>query len=123
MEWQGHRTKHGYGRAKYEGKYVVASRLVLMLGGEDMTGKFACHKCDNPPCINPDHLYAGTPSDNAFDYWSRGRKLTKKLMEDDEAGGMGIRLMELEKQKSTLIRALMKALGALLRQHKYVVLR
>jgi hypothetical protein len=45
-------------------------------------GKFICHHCDNPPCCNPTHLYAGTPKDNVHDRHARFRhwmptKLTK----------------------------------------------
>lgn len=41
--------------------------------GEIPTGMLICHTCDNPPCINPDHLYAGTNTDNTRDKMDRGR--------------------------------------------------
>lgn len=36
-------------------------------------GMFACHHCDNPPCVNPDHLFVGTAKDNAMDAKRKGR--------------------------------------------------
>lgn len=72
-EWTG-AIRNGYGTIKHEGKnlstHVVAYRI---FHGEIPPGCLVCHKCDNRLCCNPDHLYAGTYSDNARDMHDRRR--------------------------------------------------
>ena len=48
--------------------------LMLKLGREIRPGYWACHTCDNPACVNPSHLYEGTPQDNARDCDNRRRR-------------------------------------------------
>jgi hypothetical protein len=58
----------------YKGKRVGLHRYIMALnyGDEAIDGKFICHKCHNPLCANPDHLYIGTRSTNALDDVKRG---------------------------------------------------
>jgi hypothetical protein len=70
--WGGRDNGHGYpmrGRSVLVHREVLAAKLGRPLG----TGMMACHHCDNPPCINPDHLFEGTRSDNMRDAWAKGR--------------------------------------------------
>lgn len=58
----------------WNGKTRIATRVVWeLLKGEVPKGLCVLHTCDNPACINPDHLYLGTQSDNAKDRQKRNR--------------------------------------------------
>jgi hypothetical protein len=71
--WTGPKRK-GYGHVWVNGKTVRAHRASWMLvNGEIPDGLFVLHKCDNPSCVNPDHLYLGTHTDNMKDKVERDR--------------------------------------------------
>jgi hypothetical protein len=64
-------NKDGYGRYSNSG---YAHRISWeMHFGKIPAGMFVCHKCDNPPCVNPDHLFLGTNQDNVNDMRAKGR--------------------------------------------------
>lgn len=75
--WTSSKTNSGYGlfsRGLYGTKKVYAHRLSWEIHNGSLPGKlFVCHKCDNPPCINPEHLFLGTNSDNIRDCFAKGR--------------------------------------------------
>lgn len=76
--WTG-RKKKGYGYLMVAWKDVRAHRFSYAVHlGPIPPGKLACHRCDNPPCVRPSHLFAGTISDNARDSFSKGRRHSPK---------------------------------------------
>jgi hypothetical protein len=103
---------------------MVTSRLALMLNGVSIDGLIACHKCDNPPCINPDHLYAGTFSDNTRDAVSRKRFIRKyDLREVNTKRYEAAQKKDVQRNQVMLMNALMNALGEILRRQKFIVLK
>ncbi len=75
-EWRKAHTGSGYGAVWYRGKMLLAHRIAFEAFSGRFTNikRFACHKCDNPGCVNPGHLYAGSPKQNMQDCSDRGRR-------------------------------------------------
>jgi hypothetical protein len=73
-EWSGVKLPRGYGIFTIGYTKIYSHRYAWSLGnGEIPDGMYVCHKCDNPSCCNPAHLFVGTASDNNADMDRKGR--------------------------------------------------
>lgn len=87
-EWQGGRNEHNYGKMYFDGQVYSTHRLSWYLANRIQPDEAVLHKCDNPPCVNPNHLRSGTQIDNMLDVVAKGRqhkgseKPLAKLTED-----------------------------------------
>ncbi len=74
-EWQRARSGGRYGNLKFRDHFIYAHRLawILTYGPIDDPTMNVLHKCDNPPCCNPTHLWLGTIADNVHDMVAKGR--------------------------------------------------
>jgi len=90
-EWQYHRNEDGYGQFGYDGRVELAHSVVLMLHGETLGEEYVLHHCDNPACVNPEHLYVGDQEDNMQDREERsgyehplGEEHPRSSLSDDD---------------------------------------
>lgn len=97
-EWDRPRPDNGYGQIAVDGRPRYAHRVAWELEhGAIPVGLFVCHRCDNPRCVRPAHLFLGSALDNQSDAARKERK-NKKLTADDcrtiialRAGGTRLR--------------------------------
>lgn len=84
--WTGSTNGIGYGEMRlHDAKKYYAHRLsVVQFKGVLTKGKDVCHKCDTPSCVNPDHLFVGTTSDNMRDMVKKRRDNNKKKLSDHD---------------------------------------
>ena len=77
-EWTAAKSLKGYGRFKLNGKLESPHIISYILrNGEYDRSLDVCHHCDNPSCVNPEHLFLGTRSENMLDSYKKGRSICR----------------------------------------------
>ena len=84
-EWQAAKNSRGYGKfSTKRGIWEYAHRISYMIYRGDFSQDLCvCHKCDNTSCVNPDHLFVGTYSDNNKDAYDKGRHTNPRMFGKD----------------------------------------
>ena len=86
-EWRGTKNSKGYGQFRFNGRVHRAHRLAYEIYVGPLDQLHVCHHCDNPSCVNPEHLFLGTHQDNMDDMSRkfRGRGNSKLSLEQARA--------------------------------------
>ncbi len=98
--WNGSLFTSGYGRFNINKKTYRAHRIAYYLcNGLIPKDKFICHRCDNPKCVNPQHLFAGTPLENTQDRDKKDRRKDPGKHKKNSSSYWGVYLRKAKKTK------------------------
>lgn len=107
--WTGPINHWGYGRVAVDGVTLKAHRVAWTEAhGQIAAGLCVLHRCDNPPCINVDHLFLGTQGDNARDRVAKGRHARGERAGGAKLSVAQVRVIRADKRK---LRVLAKEYG------------
>lgn len=99
-EWQGYQHQQGYGEtlAIINGRRERYAHRIAWYAAHGTLGELKiCHRCDNPPCCNPSHLWQGTQADNLADMVAKGRAVhpcTPRKLTADQVHAIWARILD-----------------------------
>lgn len=110
--WTGSQDKAGYGKIS-EGQKVRSTHRVSweIHNGTIPDGLNVLHRCDNPPCVNPAHLFLGTISDNAQDALQKGRIQTGSLSKNAKLSEVAVAAILMDRASGSTIRSIALKFG------------
>jgi hypothetical protein len=111
--WVAYRDdKAGYGIFCFHGRMAKAHRVAWeLMHGPIPDGMYVCHACDNPPCVNPRHLFLGTPTDNARDRAAKGRSAIGELAGRHKLTNEAVDAMRAMRVAGTPVKDIAQAFG------------
>lgn len=105
--WTAYCNQKGYGRVGAEGRKVKSAHRVAweLMYGPILNGLHVLHRCDNPSCVRPDHLFLGTNKDNAGDREAKGRGNQPRGLQNGNAKLTDAFVKEILANKGTMTQA------------------